>query len=862
VNAALVRGLVLRWIARHRLRSLLGVLAVALGVAAFLASVAVARAVVRTGSAATRALGGGADLVVQADETGLPTSCVTEARGVAGVAAAAPVVASWLRVVGAEGRRAMVVGIDPVAERAMRRRGGGVDPAKGLALADPAAFALGSGALVAKPLADELGLAGRGPLRLRGAKGEARFTVAGTFDVPDGARATDAGRVVLLPLGTARNLLSRGDRVDRIDVTLAEGADTEAVAGALRARLGPGAPPSLRVGPPGAADPTMGDVLGAVDVGLKVGALVALLVGVFLIHHTVAVGVTERRREVGILRSLGATRTQVLSVFCGEALVLGVVGSGIGIALGAVVAATSLQGAARTISGTYFPSEPAPVEVTGDLALAGLVVGALVALAAAWGPARRAAHEPPNDAVRRGPDESARGESIPRAAAVVAIAAAGAAAFFVWGPRVPKAGYLAIFSMLVAFVAAAPYLLAAGSRVLAPVLGVFGVPGRLAAGELARHPRRAALPAAALAFGLALVVESHGIVASLSKTTVEWMESNVSGDLFVSSGKTVLAAGGHTPLDASLAAELARVPGVDHVVGVRTLRLPWNGTRVFVLALDIPPFRRMTHLSVRGEGGRTRDEVLAELEAGTGCIVSENFSVLYGTRIGDEIDLPASDGVVRLRVAGTFPDLSWPRGTVLMSRAVVEERMRDRLVDQCSVDLAPGVTAAEAAPRIEAALGEGREIVVTSGEAFRAAARGLMEDFFRLGYAQVAVSLAVAFLGVFNSLWIAVVMRRREVGLLRAAGATRGQVVASIVLQAASLGALGAAFGIVGGLAVQWVALRRVLVEDTGWVSQFIVPWGALAWVVGAAVVTSALAGLVPARFAARTEVRDAIGYE
>ncbi|MCE9637482.1 MAG: FtsX-like permease family protein [Planctomycetes bacterium] len=869
MNPALVRGLVLRWTLRHRLRAALGIAAVALGVAAYLASAAVARSVMLTGTAATSALAGGADLVVAADETGLPTALLGDVRGVPGVTAAAPLVTSWVRIASMPGRRAMVVGIDPLAETRMRRRAGGVDPSKNAAVADPVAFAMGGGAIVAMPLAEELGLAVGGVLHLQGAGGGRSFTVAGTFDIPGDAPRGNAGRVVLVSVGAARLLLARGDRVDRIDVTLDSGRDPGAAADAIRAALAPKAPPSLLVGPPGMADPSTGDVLGAVDVGLKLGAVVALLVGVFLIHHTVSIGVTERRREVGILRALGATRGQVLLVFCVEAVVLGLIGAALGIGLGWAVATTSLQGVASTISGTYFPSEPAPVEVSALLALSGLAVGAFVALVAAFVPARRAAGEAPNDAVRRGPEESVRGRLMPAPRAAAALVFAVATAFFVWGPDIRLRGYYAIFSLLVAFVASAPTMLVLGARAIAPLLRlVAGVPGELAAEELARRPARAALPAAALAFGLALVVETLGIVESLSKGTIEWMEENVAGDLFVSSGRTVLAGGGHTPLEASLAGTLRSVPGVETVVAVRTLRIPWNGTRVFILALDIPQFRRMTHLHVSGSdaagagGLRPRDAILADVETGAACLISENFSALHGTQIGDTIELPSSDGRIPLRVAGTFPDYSWPRGTVLMSRRVVEERMRDGLADQFSVMLAPGATFSDVAPRVEAAVGTGRELVVTSGPEFRAAARALLSDFFRLGYAQVAVSLSVAFLGVFNGLWIAVVLRRREIGLLRAAGATRGQVVGSIVMQAACLGAVGATFGLLGGIAVEWIALRRVLVADTGWYAQFVVPWGPLSIVVVLGVIASALAGIIPARAAVRTELRDALSYE
>jgi len=296
-------------------------------------------------------------------------------------------------------------------------------------------------------------------------------------------------------------------------------------------------------------------------------------------------------------------------------------------------------------------------------------------------------------------------------------------------------------------------------------------------------------------------------------------------------------------------------------VGVRFTRPRWRGTRILVLALDVGPYRRMAKLPVDA-GGRDRDEVLADVQAGGACLVSENFAFLHGIGRGDTVDLPGASGTLPLRVAGTFLDLTWPRGTVLVDRRVHAAHSRDDTVDEFSLDLASGVTAADVAAGIDAAAGPGRDLVVTSAEDLRAAARQLLDDFFSLAWAQVAAALVVAFLGIFNSLWMATVMRRRELGLFRAAGATRGQLVASIVLQAATLGAVGGVYGVAGGIAIEWIALRRVLLADTGWFTYVVIPWGACALAVLLGVATSALAGLFPARAAARTEIREAIGYE
>lgn len=858
--SVLFRALVVRWILRHRLRSALAVVAVALGVAAFLATAAVGNSVERTATAAVTAISGGADLGVEADVAGVPAAWAKDILEVPGVAGAAPVVLGWVNVRGATKGRALLVGVDPLAESAMRRTAV-VKEAAALSGTGAMSLAMGTGALLSRRLAAEIGAKDGGSFTVPGPSGHVTLAVAGVVD-PKGAMSAAADRVIVAALPLAQRLLGRGTAADRIDVDLAPGADRDVVSRAIVARIGDRAPPRLYVGAPRPVDPTVGDVLGVVTVALRIGAVVALMIGMFLIHHTVSVGVAERRRDVGVLRALGATRSQVMRVFAGEAVLLGLVGSTLGVGLALVLAAGALRGFAGSISTAYFASEPAPAEISGPLALAGVAIGAIVALAAAWLPASRAASEAPNDAIRRGPDDAAGRPAFSKLRiALTTVFAAASGTLVVAEHALGRwTGYVAALLALLAYLTAAPAVLALGARLLAPFLARrFGVPGRLAADQLARHPVRAALPAAALALGLALVVETAGTMTTLADSTAEWMDEQVAGELFVSSSRAVMGAGGHTPLDASLLADLVAVPGVAHVTGVRFRHLAWRDTKLMVLALDMGQYRGMAKLKVTGG---PRDELLAALEGGEACFVSENLTHLHGVGIGDVLELPGARRTVPLRVVGSFNDYSWPRGTVLVDRSFLARELDDGLVDEFSVKLAPDADHAAATRAIVAKLGADREVVVTSARELQAAARALLTSFFSLSYAQIAAALSVAFLGVVNAMWIAVVLRRRELGLLRAVGATRSQVTRSIVLEAAGLGVIGAICGLVGGAMVEWLAIHRVLPADTGWIFPMRYPWTLAAITALLGVATSAAAGLVPARAAGRFALREAIAEE
>ncbi len=857
IAAALVRGLIVRQLARRRLRCALVVGAVAIGVAAFVASEAVVAAVLRGAGEAVSAAAGGAELSVQSLASSLPADAAARVREVPGVAAAAPRVAGWVRVAG-ESRRVLVLGVDPLAESAfLRAEGRRADDVA--AVADPLLLASGVGALVCGALPGTPDA----PLELVAPDGAVTLARAGRIDDARLARAGN-GAALVVALPTAQRLLGRGARVDRVDLRLARGADAGDVATAVRARLAapPALPDDVTVAPPGTADGTAADVLGIIRIAMRVGAGIALLVGLFLIHHTVAVGVAERTREVAILRAMGATRGQVRAVFVGEALLLAAVGAALGALLARLLAGGALHGFVSTMTLAYYATEGATVRIDAGTTLVAALLGVGVACVAAWAPASRAAALPPGDGLRRGSDaDEPAVRGVPWRALLAGGAAVTCVTFVVLPDLVGKrTGYVALTALLVAFVAASPWIVAVASAWVArPLERLFGVPGRLAADELRSHPRRAALPAAALAVGVALVLETRGSLDAMSDETVRWMEQNIAGALFVSSGTTIMRGGGHTPLPARLAEDIAAVPGVAHVVTVRFRRVPWNGTRLFLLGLDLEAYLPVWRMPLR-EGGLPAH--LPELTAGRACLASANFVRLHGLDVGDTVTLPSATGPLTLTIADVFTDYSWPRGTLIVHQPTLAAAYADELADEFSVTLAPGADADTVRAAIERTLGADREVVIVSAAVLRDETRQVLADVFSLADAQVGLALSVAFLGVLNALTISVVLRRRDIGLLRAVGATRGQVVLSIVLSGAALGAVGSALGLGGGWLVEWVLLQRIVPADTGWVYPPAYPWTTAALLALLGTATSAVAAALPARWAAGAPLAESLAYE
>jgi putative ABC transport system permease protein len=856
---SLYRTLSVRYLGRRWFRALLIVASIALGVSTLVATRTLNDTMATAVVASNNPLAGLVDFIITSGDLTLPRELADEVACVPGVQSAQAWVWNNVRLrLGEERRSVLVVGVDLV--KAQNLASGAEDIA--LSPGTEAAFALAKltgkmAGVVGKELADALPTDAR-LLELERNRKPYPVVKAGTVTA-SGNWALLGGYVVILDQTDAAKVLGypKG-HVNRIDVLLQHDARPNDVRAAIEKQLGGRA----HVKTPAEQNQAIGSAMDSFRSGFSLCGVAALVVGMFLVYNALSVTVAERRHEIGILLSLGATRRQVLALFAGEAALLGLAGAVIGIPFGLGLAYLGLQPMQAILVDIFNNLHAHQVEIGPQLILIALAAGVTATVAAALVPAIQASQENPAEAVRRVPKAPTSRHLVFLAVAAVSLLAAGTL-MTVWRDRLPRqwGTFGGLSLVLVAALVASPLCATLAAVALRPLARrFFRIEWRLAADNLLQSPGRTGMVIGALAAGVSLVMQTAGVIQSNRAALRSWIEESIAADVIVTGGSAIGSGDHGEAMDAEVIDALGRMPEAEAVMPLRTPKVEFRGDTVMLLALDAGLAGRM-HAARMPGGGEV--QLFRALDAVTdGALASENFAARYGVRPGDTITLPSQSGPVALRVVGTVVDYSWNLGTLYVNRRDYIAHWQDTRADMIDVYVKPGYSPDQVKEKIATRLGARYGVFPATRLQLVDDIDRIIERVYGIAYGQQIVVMLVAGLGVITSLLISVLQRRREMGLLRAIGAPQSQVIHSVLAEACLMGALGTTLGVLFGIPLQWFVLKVVIFEESGFLFPVHIPWIGALLIALVAIVTATLAGLGPAMYSVRQRIPEAIAYE
>ncbi|HET9492868.1 MAG TPA: FtsX-like permease family protein [Chloroflexia bacterium] len=824
-----------RYLLGRKMRTLLTTLAVVFGVAVVFAVNMMLPTMAATLSASETGVTGEVDMTVTSvTSNSFSPDALDQVAQTTGVAAVAPAFQRQV-VLPAESNTPPfnLIGLEPARSETVRF----YQVTDGRFLSDSDTRS----AVVSRQLAAAMGIGVGDTFALPTPDGVVELSVVGLFQTQDDQ--------VLVPLSTVQEMFAAPGQITAIDVIITAGADREAVRQELQSKLGS----AFSVGS-AVANTEFAQSLQLGLVVLNVFGVLALFMGAFLIFNTFRTVVVERRRDIGMLRAVGATRGTVTRLILVESALQGVIGTALGLALGYLIG-TSLMSGLQGVLNQFMRlrlSEPVvPVEAVVLSVVLGIGVtvlaGLLPALAAGRVPVLAALREERTEVVRR---RVSRG----------ALAGAGFVVLGVVFLFLPNTGLILLGSVLVlaGLVMLAPLLLTPLARLLDPVIHwLFAREGLIAEGNVKRNPGRAAVTVSALMIALAIIVALSSSFLSIRQVFESNLRKSLGADILLLP-PNVAVWRGNVGVGEEFGRQLGQIPGIATWSGMSFAPALVEGAGMQVFGIDPATYGQVSGLGFE----QGDDSTYAELANGRNAIANKIFMTTLGYNVGDEVPVQTPNGEQRYRIVGVGTDYMGAKIVSLYvskgNMAVDFGRADDIIV---MANLAPGADEAAVKTAVEDLMKGYPQLTLYWGAEWVADQLAYLGQLFAAYYVIFIALMIPSVLGLINTLAINVLERTREIGVLRAIGATRGQIRRLVVAESLLLGMAGTALGLLVGLALGY-GFTTLIGNLFSANAAYYFPFAGVVFAIALALIMALVASLLPARQAARVKIVQALQYE
>lgn len=840
-------GLALRQLKSRPLRALLTAFGVVLGVGMVFGVLLLVGTIRFTFDNLIDNAFGKQELIIQAKAGTLPDNALAKVKSTPRVRGAGAMVGAVFTRLNTKGKpikglkgQMMVAGVDPYGTNPYRMN-----------LVSGRAAVFGPEIVLEEKWAKDAGVQIGGTVPVATPSGPVVLHVVGLFAFQNNASFGGQG-FATIPLREARQIMELPHGWVQITAPVKSTADLEPVQKRLERKLGPG----VDVKTPAGWSKQISDQLSALNMILYFFSGIALFVGAFLIMNSFNMTVLQRTREIGMLRTLGATRRMIARTVLTEALVVGGVGTLFGLGLGLGLA----KGLLAMMRGLGMPITSLQVSV--GPAITAAILGIVVTGFGAFWPARRAGRVPPVRAALGGL-LTQRKPSARRALVGLALFLPGlifGGQLFMGGSGSGDAllGITLTMVMFVGMAMAAPFLILPVIALLAPAFErLFPASGRLAVDALRSNAARTAATAVALTIGLSVVVVNSSMSTSFVGTIRDQLTAGFARDFNIQAQGYSLESGGGPGIPSRLVARVQKMPQVAVATPIRSqvTTMPKTDQPGVMVAVDPARYPQVDKTPIKGA---TRTAAYAGVASG-GVLLGANYAGKAGYHVGDRLTLRGPHGVVRARVAGVTQSLE--PVDIQMSLATMRAVYGVTTDSQLAVKARSRADAPALQREVDALVQKSYsnlELVSLSGR--RAEIDREINQQFTMFNAIVAIAVIVSLLGVVNTLAMSVIERTREIGVLRALGSSRWLVRQTMLDESLMITLGGALAGVLVGLLIGFVWVGSMGGFMPG--ITFHLPVGTVVGVAVASVIAGVVAAALPARRAAKLQVIQALSYE
>lgn len=847
----LLKNITLRHLFLHKGRTFLSVLGIALGVSVFVSVQLAIHTAIESFNASVDHVSGKANLQITSFGRGFSEEVYLKVKKARGVKAATPVIQYVAKMDEPIGEPLYLLGIDVFSDQPFREYQLYESEQEGLLfLKDPHSIA------ITEKLAYRNGLKKGDPVTLIVGSKKVIFNITHLLKMEGPAKSLE-GNFGLLDIASAQEALEKVGLIDRIDLMVDPSVSMESLEEALKKVI----PPGVEIRRSDTRSGQIEKMVSAFHLNLTALSFISIVVGMFLIYNAISISVLQRRREIGILRSLGLTRPQVLRLFIGEAAWIGGLGSLVGIGMGIGLAKVMLYLVSRTITALYILVKAEHLIISPTVLLAGFGIGVLASVLSSIGPAKEASKIAPKDALALGTLETKIKTRLSHFSFIGIGFLILAFIFAIQKPiyHRPLFGFLSALLILIGVSFLIPPIVTLLNRLLAPFLRfLFGSEGKLASRYIQDSMVRTVITIAALMTALSMLISISIMILSFRKTVDLWVEQSINGDVFIFPGSySITGYSALLPIEVSRA--LPSLPGVKAVDSFRALEVQFQGQPALIASVDGEVFLNMK--VIRFTQGNPRS-ILQQFAAGQAILVTESFSLRHRVKAGDRLKLNTPQGEKEFLISGVFYDYSSDWGMILFEKKIFQSLWNDETLHSAGIYLKEGVSQEDFKEILRERYSKPYRLFVVSHRELRKEVLKIFDQTFAITYALEFIAIIVAILGIINSLNALIIERQRDIGIIRAVGAFRRQIEKTTLIEAGMIGFFSHILGLLCGFLLSLLLIYVINKQSFGWTIQFSVPlWSLIeSWLI--VMFTSIVAGFIPARRAAKMNVVESLRME
>ncbi len=849
------------FIFRHYLQSwrqsLLTILGLALGVSVFVSIHLTVGASLKSFKNTLQAVSGKTGWLLVQDGRGIDEKLFPIIKRHSAIKAAAPVVEFQASLARWPDQMIWIMGVDLFSETGIRRYSDSLSSLKGEEILSLLMIPRSIG--LTRVFAERYGIKKGDVLTILANGHPKELTVAVLLEAEGPAQALE-GHFGLMDIAQAQEVFGKVGFLDRIDLLLRDGGIEKNQIRELKKII----PQGVRLIRPAEQNKGTERMIRSYQLNLTALSFIAVLVSMYLIYNTASLSIVRRRKELGILRSLGMLPGQVLLLVLLEAAGYGLIGGLIGVSGGSLLAGFLLDTVSKTITNLYVLVGVREIPFSFFEAGVMICLSIGISVASAYVPARQAAKLEPREVIYQKPGSIGLGrapnrKNLYRGLGLLVLAGllTGLPAWNNW----PVGGFSATLALTLGFSLVLPDFVRGGiSRIL--TLGFWRrkqfLPAWLGINYVNRYLSRMAVAMAALMIAIAMLISVSLMIRSFRQAVDTWISQSVSGDLFV--GPVSLSNQTFSQfLQPEVLREIETINEFSDIYHYRGLITELKGFPVRLWSGDLAVIQRHGGLAFTK---RKSEEIFQKTLAGEEILISEVLANQLSLKPGAILSLMTAEGPHPFRVAGVFYDFRTEGGAVWMDRHLFLTYWKDRRINGVRLYLKDPARIHRVREAINKKFAGRVSLVIVSNKELRDQIMNIFDQTFQITYVLEAIAILVAFLGILHSSSISVLFREKELGILKALGALPNQIRRMILIETTLMGLLSFVWGGIAGTLLSLILIFVINKQSFGWTIPFHWSWVIYLQTLGIIVFGSILSGWIPAGMAVRKSTQEMIREE